>query len=372
MKFITNKGLFLFLTIIFVIGCTVPGRYYHPLGFRSIIEYEGKLYNFFTPTTLTEDISGFFRKNVKINNTIALFDIKTEQWRVIAKVNDRNITALANDYNTSTLMKIRDRFYINYRFSVERQYQVKLEGIQFNNHNSVVYEKNKIYLKNDANITIFTDTLPTNEEIIKNLNIPIVNGYNIKYMPFLTKQFEWDRRKHIISIATDKRKSEGTRFEYKLYYAYVYKDGSNQWNYQLIDDKYSYLRMANEIKSANIPHHSLDGRANLCFDYYPITNNLNAKEPFRTRCFILENSKVYLKDLFGEIYNIEYKNMLDSIYTDVNDKQYNYTFDNKGNMHLFYHKREDIVGKNYDYFWYGYFTKDNPTTPFYEQKIYWR
>jgi len=253
------------------------------------------------------------------------------------------------------------------------------KGIEINKNMYVLYDKNSVSLKDIFSRKIlFVDTLPTNEEIISNLNIPIVNGYAIKYMPFLTKQFEWDRKKHIISIATNKRKSERGGFKYKLYYAYIYKDDSNKWNFQPIDDKYSYkfnegdgIGAENSIRNATIPHHSLDGRANLCLNY-AFANDDNGNELRKNRCFVLENGKVYLKDLFGEIYNIEYKNMLDNIYKNVRRRNYNYTFDSKGNMHLFYNKREDIVNDNYNYFWYGYFTKDDPTTPLYEQKILWR
>ena len=74
-----------------------------------------------------------------------------------------------------------------------------------------------------------------------------------------------------------------------------------------------------------------------------------------------------------------------NIYTQIIEKNYyfredahyfgNYgvsTFDEKGNMHLFYNKRDDIKNENFDYFWYGYFTKENPTIPLYEQKIPWK
>jgi len=382
------KKVFLIITIVFIASCSqyVAGRVFHPLGFLPIIDYQGDIYALFKPTTHTSNKeSVFFKKNTELTNTIAKLDKNNYKWSIIGKIYDTNISSLSKDYNLSILRNLRDEFNykFNYRFNTSYQYfpnfdfisnQYTLKGRVLNKNSYIIYINGKIYIKEiSSNKILFEDNLPTNDEIINNINITIINGYNIEYMPFLTKQFEWDRKKHIISIATDKKKIDTGEIEYKVYYAYLYRDNSNQWNYQLIDDKYSYLyKKYNVMKDTIIPHHSLDGKANLCFKSYYFANDDNGNSLNKERCFVLENGKVYFKDLFGDIYNIEYKNMLDSIYKDVIAKQYNYTFDKNGNMHLFYNKREDIVNNNYDYFWYGYFIKDNPTTPQNEQKIYWR
>lgn len=44
-------------------------------------------------------------------------------------------------------------------------------------------------------------------------------------------------------------------------------------------------------------------------------------------------------------------------------------FDEDGNLHAFYHKKGDDYSQHY--MWYGYFTKENPSEPLYEQKVYW-
>lgn len=218
-------------------------------------------------------------------------------------------------------------------------------GIDINDTAYITYQNQKVFLK-ENNITVFEDTLPSYQDIVNNLKITTINGYNIKIMPYLTKQFNWDRKKYIVSIYTDERKIDLSK-KYKIYYGYIFKDNNSSWNYQLIDDKYQndYKYRDDNIK---IPHYSLDGKANLCINY-----NLD-------RCFVLENNKIYLKNLLGEIYNIKYK---------INSISYpkNYTFDENGNVYMFYNK--NVFTESDKYFWFSYFTKDNPTEAKYEQKI---
>ena len=257
-----------------------------------------------------------------------------------------------------------------------RNATIKDNFIDINNTSKLLFNNQNIFLK-ENNKTIFEDTLPSNDEIINNLNIEINNGYKIEIMPFLTMQYAWDKKKYIISIATDPIQDEHTKtshYKYKVYYAYLYKD-SDVWNYQLIDDTYNDIYKSEDVNTmtdATIPRHSLDGKANLCFSHYYLGDDSDGNGKFKQRCFVLENNIVKLKDLFGEIYPYHYKNMLDSIYKDNTNSIYNYTFDSHDNMHLFYNKREDIKNGNYEYFWYGYFEKDNPNTPLYEQKIPWK
>jgi len=256
-----------------------------------------------------------------------------------------------------------------------RNTTIKNNIIDINNTTKLIFGNKNIFLK-DGNKTIFNDVIPSDNEIINILNIEIMNGYKIEIMPFLTMQYSWDKKKYIVSIETNPTQDKHTTngYKYKVYYIYLYKD-LEAWNYQLIDDTYSDIYKSehvNTMTDTNIPRHSLDGKANLCFSHYYLGDDSDGNGKFKQRCFVLEDNIVKLKDLFGEIYLYDYKSMLDSIYKDNINSMYNYTFDSHDNMHLFYNKREDIVNDNYDYFWYGYFTKDNPTTPLYEQKILWR
>lgn len=253
---------------------------------------------------------------------------------------------------------------------------IKDSSIDINNTTKLLFNNQNVFLK-ENNKTIFEDTLPLNDEIINNLNIEIKNGYKVEIMPFLTMQYAWDKKKYIISIATDPIQDEhsrATHYKYKVYYAYLYKN-FDVWNYQLIDDVHSYIYKSEHINTMTdsiIPRHSLGGKANLCFSHYYLGDDSDGNGKFKQRCFVLENDTVKLKDLFGEIYLKDYKSMLDSTYKDNINSAYNYTFDEKGNMHLFYNKKEDIKNGNYEYFWYGYFEKENPNTPLYEQKIPWQ
>jgi len=253
---------------------------------------------------------------------------------------------------------------------------IKDNTIDINNTARLLFNNQNVFLK-ENNKTTFSDTLPSDDKIVNNLNIVITNGYKIEIMPFLTMQYNWNKKEYIVSIATDPIQDGHCNidcYKYKVYYAYLYKS-LDVWNYQLIDDIYSDIykgEHVNTMTDANIPRHSLDGKANLCFSHYYIGDDSDGNGKFKQRCFLLEDNMVKLKDLFGEIYPYNYKSMLDAIYKDNINNIYNYTFDSHDNMHLFYNKKEDIKNENYKYFWYGYFEKDNPTTPLYEQKIPWK
>lgn len=277
-----------------------------------------------------------------------LFTLKSNIWEKI----DTNLS-LIPDYNLTEL-----------------NYYEKDLGIKIGKNEYLSYKNNIVSIKKNNNI-VYQDTLPTNNEIISNLQIVISNGYEVEYMPFFTKQYEWDKEKHIVSIATDKttKNETGSVYDvYKIYYVYLFKDNLENWNYQLIDTIETDKNNANFIQTTNIPHHSLNGKANLCFETYFYKEDASISN----YCFVLESDeRVYLKRLFGEIYRSEYISMIKEIYKNTVSIEYNYTFDKEGNMHLFYNKSEDISSNNQEYFWYGYFTKENPTVALYEQKIAW-
>ncbi len=349
-------------------GCSpVPGRYYNPIFVEPIIKYDNKLYAVF-------------------NQHINVFDKNTNQWQVIAKYDDNYELIEAYEYNITKLKTISDLFFQRKNLAeiVPIEEELKKISKQFINDNEfVTYKNNKAIVKKvDTNTTINTIELPTIEDIIKNLSLNITQSdiLDVEYMAYTTKYNNWDYKKHIIAFRRDKKHviEPYDRNVYLFDYIYLYQNQSDQWHYQLIKQPIENYHSTNFLSNALDTQEfhtisSFDGKTNHCFLSFFARENGNTKIG-DSYCFVLEDNNIKLKSLFGEIYNKEYLVMLRNIYEDninMGGYNYNYTFDEQGNMHLFYNKREDIINNNYDYFWYGYFTKENPTTPLYEQKIPW-
>jgi len=203
---------------------------------------------------------------------------------------------------------------------------------------------------------VFEDELPSAEEIASEFGIRLDKRYEIHYRPFLTGQYYWDGKKYVVSIGTEYE----DRVPSVFYYFYVYKDKYNNWNYRKVkvDNPENTCCV---LQFSKYKRYSLDGKVNLCD---------------KNVCFILEDDgDIHLKDLFGDIYPKEYKEFIDSQYNSASFCElfplYNVSFDEDGNMMAFYNSKGDIREQKYKkYFRYGFFKKESPSKPVYEQKIY--
>lgn len=278
------------------------------------------------------------------------FNSLTHKWNKVASRRNSQIQTL-NDFNSSKAKELYKPFDIK---DIKNIIAVgKSEYITFDNQIATV--------KNiDTNKTIFTQTMPITSDILDYLSLAHNSIDYVEYLPFITKQYEWDRKRYIIMAATNKNKnSNHTQYFISAYY------NNNSWDYHLIDTKYDQYTSNTNTNIGSHIHISLDGKVNL-------------EGMYNTQFYVLNktSNQIELKELFKDIYSKEFSQIIKSIYLFAGNEHYtgssgNYYFDSKGNMHLFYRKIEDIRSNNYDYFWYGYFEKENPTIPLYEQKIVW-
>ncbi len=332
-------------------GCTPPPeRYYQSFATFPIYEDNNKLY--------------FLDQN---NKNLYEFNDINKTWVKIAIKKDNNTQIISNKYNNSFVDNLYDIL------ALPANGLINISTTEY-----ITYNDNIATIKDiDTNETIYTQTLPTLHDIQKSVNENFTNS-EIAYIPMVTGMYYWDQKTHLASICKNKYKDDHVDMCEDIIIFSLIKDDTN-WS---IDRVVSYKEYFKPDQYEDIPLY----RSNLFDRYYPLAKTFDKKigrcflvsygnaYSVHQECFIKENSNIKLKKFFGEIYPIEYLQMLDKIYEDnliMYEYTYNYTFDEQGNMHLFYNKREDIINNNYNYFWYGYFTKENLTTPLYEQKIPW-
>ena len=354
MKYISLL-LMLFIVIVFNACDNLgEGRKYYNYTFNlasRIVKHDDKLYFRYYENNKDQPFN-------KTNTSLLYeFNDQNKSWNQIASKNDTNVSIL-NDYNMSKIQNLYKPFDI-----------LEKNIIAINTTQYIVFNENKATIKDiDTNETVENITLPSANEVANNLSISIVNGvYKVEYKPFIETQYVWNKKRYIMFFATNKERiysgGDGFYDTYTAYYISILND-NNSWEYELLDTKYNYY--IDEYDIRNIGDHtylSFDGKANI---YYQDGKYIT-----------LNDNKISIKKLFGQLYNKEFENTIHSIYNFGGMEIYNgnhgvYTFDEKGNMHLFYNKKEDIKNGNYEYFWYGYFEKENPNTPLYEQKISWK
>ncbi|MBA1437852.1 MAG: hypothetical protein FAF05_02495 [Epsilonproteobacteria bacterium] len=341
--------LMLFIVIVFNACDNLDeGRKFYNYTFNlasQIVKYDDKLYFRYYENNKDQPFNE--------TNTSLLYEFndQNKSWYQIASKNDTNVSIL-NDY---TMSKIQDLYNL---FDEENI---------INTTQYIVFNENKATIKDiDTNETVESITLPSAYEVASNLSLSIVNGvYKVEYKPFIETQYVWSKKRYIMFFATNKERNYsgagGYYDRYTGYYISILKNDNNSWEYELLDTKHNY----------NIDEHNIGGHTYLSFDGKASIYYQDGKY------ITLNDNKISIKKLFGQLYNKEFENTIHSIYNFGSMEIYNgnhgtYTFDEKGNMHLFYNKREDIINKNYDYFWYAYFEKENPSTPLYEQKIPWK
>jgi len=299
--------------------------------------------------------SGNNKEFTEDKNESLLFEFNslTHQWEKVASRRNSQIETL-NDFNSSKAKELYKPFDSK---DIKNIIEVgKSEYITF--HNKVAIVKNI-----DTNKTTFTQVMPSTKDILDDLFLAHDSIDYVEYLPFITKQYEWDRKRYIIMAATNKNKNNNhTQYFLSAYY------NNDSWEYHLVDTKHDAYTSNSNINTniGSYRHISLDGKVNLGSIY-------------GNRQFYMLNkisNQIELKELFTDIYSQGFLKIIESIYSFSGNEHYNgsrgnYIFDEKGNMHLFYRKREDIRSHNHDYFWYAYFEKENPTTALYEQKIEW-
>lgn len=361
------KYLGLLVTIIIFLTACGDRKYYKSSYYlaSNIVKMDNKLYfqQYETNNNLIykADESAFYQFTDLNKNFLYEFNDINKTWVNIALKKDNNITIL-NDYNKTVITQLYKPFDI----------QVKDNIIEVDVDKHVVFSNHQAIVKNiDTNNTLISYDLPSAEEIASNLSLPIINSIDlVEYLPFIENQYEWNRERYIVFIGSNKVSGRGGISDrYTGYFIFMYWNNSN-WEYTLVDTKYDYPAQIN----GNIGHYShlsLDGKVNLSI------GDFDSIRLHDISYFVLEDNKIKIKKLFRDVYGLEFKATIDNIYSFGSKEIYNgnfgkFTFDKKGNMHLFYNKKEEIISENYDCFWYAYFEKENLTVPLYEQKIPWK
>lgn len=240
------------------------------------------------------------------------------------------------------------------------------------------------FLNNHVKVTqngdlLFEKYLPTIDDISISTNKEL-SPKEITYTTYRDKiDFGWDMKTYIASIYSKDK---------KLIYYFAIEDKDNYFKIYLIDsspssnaerlyydNEYNFMRARYDYdydySRSTVFSISTNNKATFCYGH-------NTED---IRCLVKDkNNTIISQKLFGEIYPIEYQDIYRDIALDgaMRLKKYrtvvltpsgSMIFDNNDNMHLFYNDVHNITG---NYFMYRMYSKDNPTTPLYEQKIPWR
>ncbi len=281
------------------------------------------------------------------------FNNSNHKWVKIASKIDKDITLL-NDYDETIIQDLYKPFD---RYSTDK--------MLISDDYYVAIEQNIAKIKQLSTDNLVDKyELASLDEIISNLDILYNKFEKIEYYPIFNHTYDPLKKDFIVFLSFDKQKVQAGD-KYNCYYVKIsFQNGS--WNYKIIKQ----VELLNVYKDRNSLTQNIfldfkDG--NISVSYYAPNDNFIIMQDGNLS-FAQSSEKSFNKDF--------YKKVLLNIYSFDSDEHYNGsygvpTFDEKGNMHLFYNKKEDIKNENYKYFWYGYFTKDNPKTPLYEQKILW-
>lgn len=341
-------------------GCT---EWIHsPFGASHIVQNNNKLYFEVFAINVNNNKDFFVDSN---KSYLFEFNDTNKTWARIAFKNNSNIALLDKDHNKSYVQKVYDIL------------SMQKHATMINQKEFVMFENNTLIIKDiKNNKTIQTQNLPTGDEIAQSLALEIINGIDrVLYAPFFTKQNEWDRKSFIVMIATNKNeKSEA----YTLYYIYMKKDGSN-WGFQKVAKRLNeYAQFLDSSSNAFV---SIDARFTSAFREYFVKQN-NEVRFMRDFMDMYDSSFeeiIYRMDIFqpkssmlSKITNIlTFKDECPTRIFFSGDYGV-FTFDEKKNMHFFYQEKDDILNKNFDYFWYSYYEKDDSTKPKYKQRLLWK
>ena len=232
---------------------------------------------------------------------------------------------------------------------------------------TVTYTNDTVTVKENDTI-VWEDNLANISKIEEALGF-ILTDYLIKYTPFrVGKNFSWDRKTHIVSVAVDKEEcSEDFCFNTIYYLSAIKQD--NEWNINLI---YKNNNIQNKLRASDM-HHVKNNIFDRSFNKKEFINirriSTSKNESF---CFseynrIKEQKEGYcLVDTNSTIVKYENKSIVEI----ENNVRIELAFYHNDNYHVFYNlnSRHKDRGK---YLLYEMYTKENPTIPVNQQKIYW-
>jgi len=249
------------------------------------------------------------------------------------------------------------------------------------------WKSTKCPSNNDLNITIENgiahyikqgikkkEKLPDKVEITDALGITFDKA-DIAYIPFVDgENHTWDYATYFVSIGVNGEQCADDTFCYeRLYYIQLEKK-NDLWDMKLI--------FSDVDKNGNVyMYYATD----MSFMYSPsLGSMMSSLTPISFKkstplcplgdrngyCFVRQDGYIIRKH-----FNALYPEYLDPIfdiqmYKDLGgiDDLRSYFFDKEDNLHLFYNDFENLTGKH---FIYEKYTKDSPTTPVSQQKIYW-
>jgi len=267
----------------------------------------------------------------------------------------------ANNTLVISFYQYNDRKNLHYaQFNTTTQKWETITRDKFIFSQQTLFQDNEVeYKKNQE--TIFLKQLPTVQELELVINQKLQQD-SLVYTAYREKQnFQWDEKTYIASVSSQDRQTvfhfaveeqEDETFKIYLIDSSVYSnlsslfyDNSSHFITQLTRvDEYSDKFTAFKL--------STDEKASFC--YYKPQGGLV--------CFVREDNTIVSKSLFGDLYLQIFQEYYD-ILTLKQDPVVSIIFDKNGNMYLF-DSDENILNIQY-------FTKENPTTPLYEQKIVW-
>lgn len=250
-----------------------------------------------------------------------------------------------------------------------QQFQLDSANVSFNK-NIVTVKKN--------NQTIFSKELPTTSDIENELNISLTPNY-ITYTTYRSLlNLQWDRKSYIVSVLDINKEKVFYIFMTDINGSFTYQIYNNRKQYSIpsnVKDNssmYMFDINGNYLNFDSYLKYSIDSKAPLCSVYW--NPPVNGVSYIGYSCYIKKDTKLIKKDLF-DIYPY-YKDIHKNKFLSLSDKQIYIVrheiqifFDAKENMHMFYNKYDDLNGR---YFYYEMYSKDNPSTPLYQQKIYWK
>lgn len=221
---------------------------------------------------------------------------------------------------------------------------------------------------------LFQDTLPTMTEIENSIGFNLPNNH-FKYSP-LEQTYHWDRKSHLLVVGVNKQQTKDNKYVYSHIYYFsviknndswivnkIYESSSVDYAIEFNSNKlypFASLFFRNET-TQKTPFRKYGSNDELLCDI-PVPNNEN--KSYKNICLEKTDDEIVSKELFGEIVSSDLKQYREDYYKYPSI----YFFDKDNNMNIFYNN-DDMKG---EYTMYKIYSKDNPTTPLYEQKIFWK
>lgn len=323
------KYLLIFLYLFFLAGCCIQdGCFYRAYDEQRIFntfKYQDKIYTtskvvkWIVERNATDGIETYADKGKTISN-IKLFtlDDDTKKWVPIANKDlNQSIEIFLNDYNN---------------IEIEKLLEQDMLSIKYGYYHDISGYKNK----------------PPMLNIAQKIQEDDPKGHRY-YVRLFKNQTEWDGGSYFVA-------SEHEWPNVRYYYATSY---NNEVTIEYLTDTTTLLGpqkdlLEDSLNAWFLKVPSFDGKCNVqIFD--KCVNENNGTFSYTTITDFYSQKLLDLSAQFGFPEDVQ------ETPTSI--------FDEKGNLHAFYHKKGDKSSEHY--MWYGYFTKENPSEPLYEQKVYW-